>query len=72
MGIREVKSPSHATPRGASIGDSRGGHVARSPGKGPAVPPSLMRKDAEPVLGGGGVAELEKALDKGMARGDRR
>ena len=39
--------PSHRTPSDARIGDSRGGHIVRSPGKG-GGPVSIKRPDAQP------------------------
>ena len=69
--MKEFRSPSHATRRDARIGDSRGGHVARSPGKG-GGPASVSRPDNTPVQGGSGATELEKSLNEGLARTDRR
>jgi hypothetical protein len=81
MGITEVRSPwtlERATPSRSSerIGvsprsapRSDGGHLS---GKGYAP---LNRRDGidpVPALGTGGTAELEKALDAGLRRGDRR
>ena len=64
MAEREVRSP-WSTRRS----DSSGGHRAPHVGKG-----ALSRRDggAEPVQGGSGTAELERALDRGLARGDKR
>ena len=38
--------PTHRTPSGAKIGDSRGGHIVRSPGKG-GGPVSIKRRDSD-------------------------
>ena len=56
MGITESRSPSHATPPGSRIGDSRrsradGAHTAGHVGKAASSPASLKRTDnGEPPL----------------------
>jgi hypothetical protein len=60
VGSRHKGAPGHVTTNPSS---SRYGEIRAD---------RASCKDNAPVQGAGGAAELERTLDRGMARGDRR
>jgi hypothetical protein len=64
--LRGASPGAYSSPSNAPRPDSN--HLVRSPGKGPAV----RRDGAVPVVGNGSAAEIERALERGLNRGDRR
>lgn len=69
MGISTVKSPWNSSPDHPMRGWSPGSRSSpsRPPDYVPTPPPRVGDKPV-PVHGSGGVADLEAALDKGMAK----